>query len=100
MAADKQEMAYRIRGSRDSATVVNFVLPHLDDRVVVEVDGTTTVEELGKRSSYTHQLEALTSAVRDGAALPLDTEDAVLSMRLIDQAYVAAGLLPRPRWAG
>jgi hypothetical protein len=35
--------------------------------------------------------------VREGAALPVDVDDAVANMRLIDACYVAAGLHPRPR---
>ncbi|MCW2705460.1 MAG: oxidoreductase, partial [Blastococcus sp.] len=45
----------------------------------------------------TYQLEAFVRAVREGAALPVDVDDAVANMRLIDACYVAAGLHPRPR---
>jgi hypothetical protein len=35
--------------------------------------------------------------VREGAPLPIDIDDAVANMRLIDACYEAAGLQPRPR---
>lgn len=100
MAAQDQQMTLEIIGSRGRAMATSFVLPHLDDRVLVEVDGRTTVEEVGRRSSYAYQLEAFAAAVREGAPLPLDADDAVRSMQLVDDAYLAAGLEPRPRWAG
>ena len=59
----------------------------------------TRVEELGRRSSYTYQLEALAAHLRDGAPLVTDADDAVANMELIDEVYRAAGLAPRPRHA-
>jgi len=41
------------------------------------------VEPHGTRSSYTYQLEAFIRAVREGASLPIDVDDAVANMRLI-----------------
>jgi hypothetical protein len=35
--------------------------------------------------------------VREGVPLPIDVDDAVATMRLIDACYRAAGLRPRPR---
>lgn len=100
MAAETQQMTLELTGSRGRAVAASFVLPHEDDRVLVEVDGRRSVEEVGRRSSYTYQLEAFTAAVRQGAPLPLDPEDAVRTMQLVDAAYLAAGMEPRPRWAG
>jgi predicted dehydrogenase len=96
MAADRWEMTCRVVGTRGSATVMNFVQPHLDDRVVVDVGPDRRVEHLGTRSSYIHQLEAFIAAVRHGAPMPTDADDAVATMRLIDDCYLAAGLDPRP----
>jgi len=55
------------------------------------------IEQLGKRSSYTYQLEAVSASLRRGARFPIDTEDAVETMQLIDDCYRAAGFQPRPR---
>jgi predicted dehydrogenase len=99
MAGDRR-MTCRIVGDRGEATAANFVEPHLDDRVFVSAapDG-ERVEELGRRSSYTYQLEALRAHLRDGAPLPIDADDAVASMQLVDDCYRAAGFSPRPRTA-
>jgi predicted dehydrogenase len=84
-------------GSRGEATAVNFIQPHNDDRLVVRTPAGERIEELGKRSSYTYQLEAFAAAVRTGAPLPLDADDAVATMDLIDDCYRAAGFSPRQR---
>jgi predicted dehydrogenase len=52
--------------------------------------------ELGRRSSYTYQLEAFAAHLRQGTPLPTDADDAVVNMQLIDDCYRAAGLSPRP----
>ncbi|NJC70577.1 Gfo/Idh/MocA family oxidoreductase [Planosporangium thailandense] len=96
MAADRWEFSCRVVGTRGEATAPNFVQPHLDDRVVVQTPDGRRVEHLGTRSSYTYQLEAFTAAVRTGAPMPTDGDDAVVTMRLIDECYRAAGLSPRP----
>ncbi|KDN72519.1 oxidoreductase [Streptomyces olindensis] len=97
MAYDGLDMSIRIVGSRGEATAPNFVLPHLDDRVVVRTPEGERTERLGTRSSYTYQLEAFAARVRDGAPLPLDADDAVTTMELIDACYRQAGFEPRPR---
>jgi predicted dehydrogenase len=97
MAYDRLEMSCRIIGSRGEVFAPNFVLPHTDDRVVVRTGDSERTERLGTRSSYTYQLEAFADRVRGGAPLPLDADDAVTTMTLIDAAYRAAGFEPRPR---
>lgn len=97
MASDRRQMTYRVIGSRGEALATNFVEPHLDDRLIISTPAGRHVERHGTRSSYTYQLEAFVRAVREGAALPVDVDDAVANMRLIDACYVGAGLQPRPR---
>ena len=97
MASDRRQMTYRVVGSRGEAAVANFVKPHLDDRLVIGTPGGRHVERHGTRSSYTYQLEAFVRAVRGGTPLPVDVDDAVRNMRLVDACYAAAGLGPRPR---
>ncbi|WP_217208033.1 Gfo/Idh/MocA family protein [Streptomyces sp. AC550_RSS872] len=99
MAYDELEMSCRIVGSAGEALAPNFVLPHRDDRVVVRTAEGERTERLGTRSSYTYQLEALAAHVRRHAPLPLDADDALATMSLIDEAYRAAGFEPRPRTA-
>lgn len=98
MAGDVQELTYRIVGSLGEALATNFILPHVDDRVLVTTASGQRVEHLGNRSSYTYQLEAFAAAVRTGAPMPTDSDDAVRTMHLIDACYRAAGLEPRARW--
>jgi predicted dehydrogenase len=99
MAFDGLRMSCTVTGSRGEATAANFVLPHADDRVTVRTAAGERVEELGRRPSYAYQLEAFAAAVRHGAPLPLDAEDALATMRIVDDAYRAAGFAPRPRTA-
>ncbi|MFF5955342.1 Gfo/Idh/MocA family protein [Streptomyces luteogriseus] len=97
MAHDGLDMGIRIVGSRGEATAPNFVLPQLDDRIVIRTARGERTEHLGPRSSYTYQLEAFAARVRGGAPLPLDADDAVTTMELIDACYLKAGFETRPR---
>lgn len=97
MAYHEWRMSCRVVGSRGEATIVNFVQPHLDDRVVVRTAAGERTEELGRRSSYTYQLEAFAAHLRRGEPLVLDAEDALTTMRLIDDCYRLAGFPVRPR---
>jgi hypothetical protein len=65
--------------------------------VTVTTTQGTRVERLGTRSSYTYQLEALREHLRAGAPLPIDADDAVATMQLIDDCYRLVGFQPRPR---
>jgi predicted dehydrogenase len=96
MAAGQVRFHCRIIGSRGEAAAPNFVKPHLDDRIIVTTAAGTRTEELGRRTSYTYQLEAFAAHLRDGAPLPTDADDAVANMQLIDNCYRAADLSPRP----
>lgn len=97
MAHPTWQMSCRVVGSCGEATAVNFVQPHLDDRVVVRTAAGERIEELGRQSSYTYQLDALAAHLRHGAPLSLHADDALTTMRLIDTCYLAAGFPVRPR---
>lgn len=99
MAYEERRITCRVIGSLGEATALNFVLPHQDDRVTVRTPTGVRTEELGKRPSYTYQLEALAAHLRHGEALQLDADDALRGMSLIDACYRAAGFRPRPRTA-
>jgi len=99
MAGENVRMTLRIVGSRGVATAANFVLPHRDDRIFVSTPAGDRVEQLGTRLSYTYMLEAFISRLRDDEPLPIDADDAVTTMALIDDCYRAAGFEPRPRYA-
>ncbi|MFP5373200.1 MAG: Gfo/Idh/MocA family protein [Actinomycetes bacterium] len=98
--ADDWCMTLRLVGSAGELTVADYVQPHKDDRVIVTSSAGTRTEELGKRSSYCYQLEAVRAHLREGRPLPLDVDDAVETAEMIDAIYVAAGFEPRPAWGG
>ena len=96
MAAESVEFSLKVVGTRGEVFAPSYVLPQNDDRVIVTTKEDTWVEHLGTRTSYTYQLEAFAAAVRDGAPVLTDADDALATMQLIDTCYVAAGLAPRP----
>jgi len=79
----------------------NFIFPH-KGRLVATRNGSVVADEQGGgESTYVGQLRAFAAAIAagDGAgdgAVPTSAAHAVVTMRLIDDAYRAAGLLPRP----
>lgn len=97
MAASEVRMTARLVGTAGELNAGNFVLPHRDDSVRVTAGGTEREEQLGRRPSYAYQLEAFAGAIRDGAPVPTDADDAVATAELLDDCYRAAGFNPRPR---
>ena len=89
-----------VTGTDGVLHVPDFPRPHEDDTLVLRRTGEPeSVEHLGKRSSYTYQLEAFAAHLRDGTPLPYDVTDTVPQAELIDAAYRAAGFEPRPSLA-
>ena len=82
-------------GERGRMRVFNYLAPQLFHRLSVTVDGKTTHERVDGESSYVGQLRAFTGAVLRGAPTLTPASDAVVTMRLIDEIYSAAGLKPR-----
>ena len=81
----------------------NFIFPHRG-RLVATRDGAVVADEAGEsgsgESTYVHQLRAFAGAIASGDAVPTSAEHALVTMRLIDDAYRAAGLAPRPAGEG
>jgi predicted dehydrogenase len=100
MAADAWDFSLTVTGTGGRVRAENFVQPHVDDRLTVSTAEGERVERLGERSSYTYQLEALTTHLREAAPFPLDLDDAVEQMEAVDAAYELAGLPPRPAFTG
>jgi predicted dehydrogenase len=74
----------------------NFIFPQRG-RLVATRDGAVVAEEAGdSESTYVHQLRAFAAAISSGDPVPTSAENAAATMRLIDDAYRAAGLAPRP----
>ncbi|CAB4885008.1 MAG: gfo/Idh/MocA family oxidoreductase [Actinobacteria bacterium] len=96
MDAKAVSFTLTVTGTRGEALAHNLLAPAADDRITVTRGTQRTVEALGKRTSYTYQLEALARWIREGIAVPTDAADAVVNMRMIDAVYEAAGMKPRP----
>jgi predicted dehydrogenase len=97
MVHPRFEMTLRVVGNRGEVTIMDFVQPHKDDRVLVRTGTNARIEHMGTRSSYVYQLEEFITALRDGRRMPTDPDDAVATAQLIDQCYRTAGLPLRPR---
>jgi len=95
MVAEHHSMSIEIAGTAGELKVHDFIRPNEDDRLTLHTPSGTTVERLGRRASYTYQLESFAAHVEHGTPLPFGTADAVANMAMIDAAYRAAGLDPR-----
>ena len=84
-------------GEHGHVWVTDFIQAH-DGRLVAVRDGSVLADERGAGdTTYTMQLRAFAAAVTGGAPVPTSAAHAVGTMRLIDDAYRAAGLLPGRR---
>jgi predicted dehydrogenase len=73
----------------------DFIRAHWG-HLVAGRNGSVLADERGSGdSTYTEQLRAFAAAIADGTPVPTSAANAVTTMRLIDDAYRAAGLLPR-----
>jgi len=74
----------------------NFIFP-TRGRLVATRDGAVVADEEGVgESTYVYQLRAFAAAIASGDPVPTSAEHAAVTMQLIDDAYRAAGLPPRP----
>ena len=97
MAYAGRNFALTVTGSRGSVECPMFAVPHEDDTLVWRRPGhDAVVEHLGRRTSYTYQLEAFAAAVRSGGPVVTDVDFSVANMTMVDAAYVMAGMDPRP----
>jgi predicted dehydrogenase len=77
----------------------NFIFPQRGRLVATKAGrGGTVVADVpgGGESTYVHQLRAFAAAIAGDGQVPTSAAHAAVTMRLIDDAYRAAGLLPRP----
>jgi predicted dehydrogenase len=81
-----------VRGTQGSMVVLNPVMPQVAHLLVVRRGARLSARRVPGQSTYLHQLEAFTSAVRTGAKVASDARDAVENMRVIDAIYQRAGL--------
>ena len=77
----------------------NFIFPHRGRLVATRNGSVVADEQGGGDSTYVGQLRAFAAAIAAGQGsdpVPTSAAHAVVTMRLIDDAYRAAGLPPRP----
>ncbi|HWB65417.1 MAG TPA: Gfo/Idh/MocA family oxidoreductase [Mycobacteriales bacterium] len=86
------KFSLRVTGSRGRMHVRNFIAPQYWHQLAVTVNRTTKRSRMAGEPSYVAQLRAFAAAVTDGGPVATPPEDAVVTMRLIDNVYRAAGL--------
>ena len=94
----EMDFTMRIIGSKGEAFAHNFCVASFDDRIDITTEDRTRTEELGRKTSYTYQLEAFADHVRAGLPIHNDADDALVQAEFIDSVYLAAGLPVRPTY--
>jgi predicted dehydrogenase len=72
--------------------VFNFVAPQYYNLLSLTIDGQTRRERVRGGATYVLQLKGFAASVLRGEPSLTPAEDAVTTMRLIDDVYRAAGL--------
>ena len=85
----------QVVGDKGAMLADNPLVPQNGNRIEIATAAGTTVETFERTPTYVFQLEAFAQAVAGGAPMPTDADDGVISMRVIDAVYRAAGLSPR-----
>jgi predicted dehydrogenase len=86
------QFAVKVSGARGTMSVLNFIAPQHYNRLTLNVDGRKTSERLRGPATYDLQLKAFIAAVREGGPVLTSPEDAILTMRVIDDIYRTSGL--------
>ncbi len=81
-----------VTGEKGKLRVINFVAPHLFNRLTLTVDGRKTHERIRGEATYTTQLRRFAGTVLRGEPTLTPADDAIITMGLIDDIYRAAGL--------
>jgi predicted dehydrogenase len=92
---EDQRAIARIVGTAGTITVHAPYAPQNGGRIVVERDGETVEEPVDPTGSYVWMLRSFADAVLRGGDPVSGTVQAVAAMRLVDDAYRAAGMAPR-----
>ena len=85
-------MSAKVIGDRGSMHVFNFVAPQYFHLLTLKVDGKTRRERVHGEATYVAQLRSFAGSVLRGEPSLTPAEDAVTTMRIIDEVYAAAGL--------
>jgi predicted dehydrogenase len=95
VAGEDHSVQARITGTSGAITVHSPYAPQNDGRIVVERDGEIVEEPVDPTGSYVWMLRSFADAVLRGGDPVSGTTQAVAAMRLVDDAYRAAGMAPR-----
>lgn len=84
-----------LEGDKAQLEVLNLVAPHQGHKLRLTKDGEAREYQINGDTTYDHQLAHVVACIK-GETKPLTGgRDAIDQMQLIDDAYKAAGLLPR-----
>lgn len=100
MIADGEAIDLVIQGSTATLRAVNPLAPQRGAQITITDHGTGETEHPAVAgagtTTYLEQLRVFRDAVRTGEAPPTSGADSVMNMSIIEDCYVAAGLIPRP----
>ena len=82
-------------GEEGRMRVVDPLTPHRGHLIELELEFGRVRETLTLRSTFEFQLRAFADQIAGGPPMPTDADDGVISMRVIDNVYRAAGMSPR-----
>jgi predicted dehydrogenase len=85
-------LSAKVLGANGEMHVLNPFAPQMGHRLTVKLKGHRRVERFERRPSYEYQLDAFADAVLHGKPFPTTADDAVATMRVVDDIYRAAGL--------
>jgi len=74
----------------------DFIFPPRGHLTATSQGAVVADEHGGGEATYVYQLRAFAAAIASGDPVPTSAASALVTMRLIDDAYRAAGLAPRP----
>lgn len=95
---DKGAMSLKVFGTNANLEATSVIVPQWGATLkVTNHDGEILLETkaIEGENSYARQLEHLVSALESGAPSILDAHQAVGTMKIVDDIYLAAGLQPR-----
>lgn len=86
-------------GSLANVTLYNFLVPHYWNHLEIQAHqgftGGPLYGRTKKRSTYWYQLEAVIAAINEDKPFVTDGTDSALTMTVIDEIYIKAGMTPR-----
>jgi predicted dehydrogenase len=75
--------------------VINPLGPQIWNRLTVKSFGGRRSERVRGEATYSYQLRAFATAVRDGGPVLTPPSDSIANMSVIDRIYETAGMAPR-----